>query len=297
MDFMFIMSAMVRAIDYGPVLEDFLDVKLERNAGRISTVPSFLDDDPDFQMGNAQNFEPDNASFSVSVAPEDVEDDDDDNEVSIGLQKANTNYWDLPKEARALDALLYNVLKMNVKGGKRVLIECVTMASYVMSMIVLYRHADISRNDRITRAFDMMDSLSFDGDVSTWQVQAVKRIRELFSSGASIMHYALSRVMKSFNGKIKTIQYKIAEDINSRKITDETNVYDMIQTYASHVATVGDSKTAVNNVNVKTCRYCKKKGHDESDCRKKKNDKKNGNGKGNNGCRWLSVVVAKWQNE
>ena len=76
-----------------------------------------------------------------------------------------------------------------------------------------------------------------------YQVEAMTTIRELFDSKASIMHYAISRVMKSFDGKSKQIQYKIAQDINSRNVDDNLNVFDLVQEYCSAMAAVGDGRS------------------------------------------------------
>lgn len=75
---------------------------------------------------------------------------------------------------------------------------------------------------------------------------AMGSVRELFEYGASIMHYALSRILTSFNGKPKTIQYNIAEVMNSREFDHFTNIFDMVQSYATGIASVGDSKHPVN---------------------------------------------------
>jgi len=152
------------------------------------------------------------------------------------------NYWDLGAKALELDASLFNVLRTCVKGSKGIMLTCVQFPSYLQGMCVLYKHADLSKYDRITRALDGMDTLQWNGDVLAWQSDAMRMIKELLDSGVSIMHFVLSRVMKSFDGKLKTIQYKIAEDINGREINDQTNVFDMVQSYAADIATVGDSK-------------------------------------------------------
>jgi hypothetical protein len=81
------------------------------------------------------------------------------------LKEAGLNYWDLGAEVLALDATLYNVLKMVVKGGKAILLDCVEWPSYIQAMCILFKHSDISRNDRITRAFNNMDKLTYNGDV------------------------------------------------------------------------------------------------------------------------------------
>jgi hypothetical protein len=52
-DFMFEMSAMVRAIDHGNILEDFLDAKLGRAVHQHVTTPTFLSNDPEFVKPSA----------------------------------------------------------------------------------------------------------------------------------------------------------------------------------------------------------------------------------------------------
>ena len=304
-DFMYLMSAMVRALAHGQILEAYLDRKLQRQKFNLITTPGFLSDDPEFQRPPEAPHRPEPQDDEDEEEPEfevgsgDVESVQFPRSAAVGsaatgstqLNATGTNYFDLPDGARVLDAQLYNVLCMSIKGSKRILLECVQFPSYIQGICVMYRHADISKNDRITRAFDDMDKLAYNGDVLKWQSDAVKKIRELFDSKASIMHYVLSRIMKSFDGKLKTIQYKIAEDINSRVVDDSTNVFDMVQAYATDIASVGDSKHsgALNiNTDVK-CTYCHNKGHLESDCRKKKNaggkakGKKGGGGKGSGG--------------
>ena len=99
--------------------------------------------------------------------------------------------------------------------------------------------------DRISRSFDDMNTLSFDGDAQRWETDAISRVRNLYESGGKICHYALSRIMKSFDGKLKHVQYRIAEDVNNMEIDDNINIFDMLQGYASLIASVRDSKAAV----------------------------------------------------
>ena len=63
-----------------------------------------------------------------------------------------------------------------------------------------------------------------------------------------MIDYALSRIMKSFDGKSKSLQYKIAQDINAKKNDEDNNIFDMIQGYCADVASVGDSRLAANFV-------------------------------------------------
>ena len=54
------------------------------------------------------------------------------------------------------------------------------------------------------------------------------------------MDFALHKIMHDFDGKNKSIQYKIASDINSTIVDDSLNIYDMIQGYCADTAAVGD---------------------------------------------------------
>jgi hypothetical protein len=83
--------------------------------------------------------------------------------------------------------------------------------------------------------------------------------------------------MKAFEGKSRSVQYKIATIINSGVAIDDTlNVYDIIQSICSDMATVGDVKTTVNQVNSVLeelkCDFCGYR-HKTEDCRKLKQAK------------------------
>ena len=94
---------------------------------------------------------------------------------SLGTDSAVYN--DLPVAARTLDAMLYNIFKMSIKGSKQSLLQCVTFPSYVQAVIVLVKHMDISRMRRIGHAFGKLQNLFFHGDVLRFQSDflAVKR--------------------------------------------------------------------------------------------------------------------------
>jgi hypothetical protein len=49
---------------------------------------------------------------------------------------------------------------MAIKGSKSVLIDCMDWPSYAAAVCILYKHADMSKTDRIARAFDGMDLLT-----------------------------------------------------------------------------------------------------------------------------------------
>ena len=293
MEFMYLMSSLVRATAHGHVLEDYLDAKLGRCKFHQVTTPGFLSEDPEFRRPESPHEEEDEDSVNSSplaarIRAQAARSEARESPSSPGGQASTSasgsaklnhigmNYFDLDLEARELDGTLFNVLRLAVKGAKNIMLDCVQFPSYVQGIIVLFRHADISKNDRITRAFESMDALSFNGDALVWQSEAMRKTRELFDSGASIMHYVLSRGMKSFDGKLKTIQYKIAEDINRTVINDHTNVFDMVQSYAADIASVGDSKAPAmqvqsnGNASSATCGFCNFQGHTEDQCRKKK---------------------------
>ena len=155
----------------------------------------------------------------------------------------------------------------------------------------------LSINTRKTTAMDSLEKLNYHGDVHAYEVDAMKKIREVFEAKVTIEDVILMRVMRSFEGKSKTIQHKIADDINSPEgIPENTNVFDMGHGYCRALATVGDGKShpvktvnddvVCHNCNEKghyankcpkkektKCTHCGHKGHVEKDCRKKKREK------------------------
>jgi hypothetical protein len=291
-------SSLVRATDHGAPLEDFITYKTGREVFVEASVPSFLLNDPDFMgvpvaaSSPRRPTPPINKTDSVSDVPQSASDTDaakrrlftDPSTVSfddldalrtgvtkVRLKKSPTTYMELPEASRSLDGLLYNVLKMVVKGSKSSLLTCVMFPSYVQAVCVMISHMDISKYDRIIRAIFGLDQLTFNGDVHVFQVKAMSVIREVRASKANITHLILTRLMRAFEGKSKTVQYKIAEIINSGVEIDETlNLYDIIQSLCSDIATVGDVKASVNSVtdDVK-CNHCGYN-HKTEDCRKLK---------------------------
>ena len=111
---------------------------------------------------------------------------------------------------------------------------------------------DLAKSGREVDAFNQMDKLEHKGDVQQWQIDSVTYITDLLDSKATIMDYVLHCVMKSLAGKSKTIQYRIADDINKNEINDATNIFDVIQDYATAMATVGDGKSKPTNFIDKT---------------------------------------------
>ena len=145
-------------------------------------------------------------------------------------------------------------------------------------MCLLYKHCDISRNDRIHNAFNGMDSFRFKASAQEWAITSITAIKELFGSRASFLHYYLTRVMQSLDGKHKTVQYKIAEDLNALSADDDVNIYDLIQTYASMIASVGESTTKpALAIQDDRCHNCGELGHHSHQCTKDASNKDTSN--------------------
>ena len=64
--FMMLMSAMVRAIAHGSEIEDFLDKKLGRQKHIAVSTPSFLSNDPEFRRPDGPAGQPADDAASVS---------------------------------------------------------------------------------------------------------------------------------------------------------------------------------------------------------------------------------------
>ena len=129
---------------------------------------------------------------------------------NFSLGTHSVPYSEMSGEARALDAMLYNMFKMSVRGTKQQLLTCVSFPSYVQAVIVLTKHLSISRMQRMMAAFAKMDALTFNGDVLAFQTQFLSAKRELDNTKASIAEYTICKLMRAFDGKSKTIQFKIA---------------------------------------------------------------------------------------
>ena len=74
--------------------------------------------------------------------------------------------------------------------------------------------------------------------------------------------------MKSFEGRSKTIQFRIADDINNTSDTETLNISDMIERYCADIAAVGDGKSKLTRQvsEVPKCSHCGKKGHTAKEC-------------------------------
>jgi hypothetical protein len=265
-------SSMVRATKNGPPLEDFLDGKLGRHKMKFATIPSFITEDPDF----ARTIEEASGTPAARREGEDGESQNSNSQPSMDLRLSyvTTPYHELPEESKELDVLLYNIIIMNVKGQKATLLTCVAFPSYVQGMCVLAKHVDISHTQQKTAAFRDMENLEFRGDVQKYQIEAMKKVNAIFDAKCSIMDYVLMQIMRSFDGKSKIIQHKIADDINNHKIDDKLNVYDLIQRYCSDMASAGEgTQKVINYVDKGKCGNCGIRGHTEAKCRRKNKEK------------------------
>ena len=142
-------SSLVKATNHGHWLEDFVDAKLQRNTLVQSAQPSYLTDDPDFntyvsdmaeakERANVAEQEaaikegrpvprasPSSKSFASSASKR------SSTSASLLELAPHFPYSELPREARDLDAILYNILRANIKGSssKSQLLRSVTFPS------------------------------------------------------------------------------------------------------------------------------------------------------------------------
>ena len=79
----------------------------------------------------------------------------------------------------------------------------------------------------------------------------------------------MCQLMKAFEGKSKTVQFKIAEDISRLDLDDPNiNLYDLVQGYCADLATMGDSSPHL--VAAVICTDCKSEAHETGYCPKRK---------------------------
>jgi len=221
-------GSMVRSTKHGFELEDMVDSKLRRPKLSLGSVPSFLSDDPDFGVLPSGGMGAVGSPPSVNIGEVDGAGEAEGSlhsavsggpaasattgHFTLGLH--HTKYANLSDEAKKLDAVLYNVLKMSIKGSKQGLLSCVTFPSYVQAVCVLVKHMGISRMSRIMVAFNKLDQLQFTGDTLQFQSLFLAVKRELDNTQANLSHFVMCKLMKAFEGRSKTIQFKIAEDFN-----------------------------------------------------------------------------------
>ena len=277
--------SLTSATKYGSLLEDMLDSKLRRVRSHRA-VPSFLLDDPDFapsSTGRAGVETHGSDTDSVGVHESSTREEQDvaspqpatsmaqsgrsGKSGHFSLGDHHTKYVDLPEEAKVLDGMLYNIFRMCIKGSKQAVLHCVTFPSYVQAVCVLTKHMSISRMRRISAAFERIDSLSYQGDTQKFQSDFLSAKRELDNCNANMNEYLMCKLMKSFEGKSKTIQFKIADDFNKLD-SDEINFYDLVQGYCADLSSVGEGKP--HRVAAVQCTNCKSDSHSVEDCPKRK---------------------------
>jgi hypothetical protein len=314
------MSSIVRAIAYGPLLENSLDEKLGRPKHQMlmQNVSSAILNDPDFAPSNAHIFnghgsatsDDEGAEAETSAAASSVSNVTSHTAGShFALGQSSVPYADFPDGAKELDANLYNVLRMNVRGSKAALLDNVTFPSYMQGMIVLDKHMNISKMDRIMAAYSIMDKITYKNDALSFMTNFMGAKRELDRLNAGRTHYVMCALMRAFDGKSKTIQFHIAEDFNNLVINDDLNVHDLVQKYCSMLATstvdstVGDGTSTVHcddgdgtstvaiaegqpiagaEAPTIICHHCGVEGHKRPDCPKFKQERKNSSKKKQN---------------
>ena len=118
---------------------------------------------------------------------------------------------------------------------------------------------------RIGHAFGGLQNLFFHGDVLRFPSDFLAVKRELNTTRASVTQLAMCQLMKAFDGKSKTVQFKIADDFNKMDLDDPNiNLYDLAQGYCADLATVGDSKP--HSVGAVICTVCQSETHDSAEC-------------------------------
>ena len=289
------MGSLVRATEYGSWLEDCIDEKLcrPRHKMLLTNVSSALLEDLDFNPENTMHTSTEAEASSDHDSPSLTTSPRRSTATTMtgshfALGQSSIRYADFPREAKELDGLLYNILRMNVKGTKHCILDNVTFPSYIQGMIVLDKHMNISRMDRVMAAFTTFNTIKYNGNALGFMTSFLGAARELDMCQAEKAHYKFCSLMRAFDGKSKTIQYHIAEDFNSLVIDDSLNFHDLLQKYCSMLATVGDGTSKQVNVverdaasgenslsGVIICHHCGGEGHKRPDCPKYKQMKKN----------------------
>ena len=120
-----------RSTPSGKLLEGMLDSKLRRSRVAQGTSPSYILEAPDFAVSTSQaqasnSTVPPEAEAEVAAEVDDngsAASDQHSSAYSVGgtftLGTHHRSYGNLPKAAKTLDTLLYNIFRMNIKGSKQ----------------------------------------------------------------------------------------------------------------------------------------------------------------------------------
>ena len=130
--------------------------------------------------------------------------------------RSKGSYFKLSDGARALDRMLYAVLRQLVKGSKSIILESCAWPSYIQGMCLLTKHCEINKINRIDQAFHGVDTLEQKDEAQTWATTAITRVQELLASRVGMTHYILKSLKNSLEGKCKSVQFKNAWTLKTR---------------------------------------------------------------------------------
>ena len=179
-------ETLTSSLAHGVPLKQFLDCALERESTQERMTPSWLlsdmfADPEDLKIeaeARAALKEKDAESDAMSAST--VAQSSVRGTTAIPTAYPFKTYAELPEESRKLDSELYPLLQQVVTGSKATLLTHVPRPSYVLGMLVLYKHIDISASDRMMNAFNRMDKVKFSGDVHEYQIECVSAVQEMY---------------------------------------------------------------------------------------------------------------------
>ena len=210
-----LISGIIRNIQGGEPLENFLDNYLQREKNTASTRPEFLNDP-------LLGFEENPFEDPGSSAPE--QGDQESSSITVGQSTSSASnpfrYSDLSPTSVALDKHLFHVLFTIVKGSYLNLITDLTgtYTRYTFAIIAMWKHANLGNCNRRITAMSAMQELIYHGDAGIWKIEFIKRAREVYAAGATIEHFIMQCAFNSFEGKNTQVQAKITEDINDDQL-------------------------------------------------------------------------------
>ena len=290
-----LLSGIVRNIPHGKDIENFLDHYLQRRLHEATTRPAFLSE-PGLQLH----------------APEEQDEDTSPDE-PVFVPKF---YHEVSAPAQALDKALFHTPFTIIQGKYLDLLTDLTgeNARYTFAIIAMWRHGELGSSTRRIKAMTEMQGLQYQGDAAKWKLDFIARAREVYSSKLTIEHFIVHCAFKSFEGKNTHVQSMIASDINSDKVGPDMSLEKLASDYSTFLSTLtaGKESSKINNTNQK-CHYCRKIGHIEAECNKKKADiakgiiepdskggqgrgRGNGRGRGGRGGRGGAFAEAKAKN-
>ena len=171
----------------------------------------------------------------------------------------------LKANMRKLDAKLYHILKLNVKGPSHDIIVH-SQKSFVQAFIMLYTEHGATNMLRKTGLISKLFGQLFKGDINKFKQEFLQLIQDVLRSNITIQDIIIQCILNSLQGEqYQAFKLVISKDLDDQ---DDPNPYDVLNSICSSLESSKDQSntSVVRNVH-KHCTRCRRNNHDVNHCR------------------------------